>query len=98
MIGKLSSVCQNSWRLQTLYISNNFLSILKISNEIKIDRFNGDAKSVSIKKVMLNLEFPVGMVTEKKNCYRFTSAKCNVGRRLNNYEVRPKRNSETENR
>ncbi|CAK1591220.1 unnamed protein product [Parnassius mnemosyne] len=57
----------------TKVVYDNYSSILRTLKEIKYDRFNGDdvAKSIGIKKVMLDLEFRKAMVVAKKSYPRY---------------------------
>uniref|UniRef100_A0A2A4K8G3 DUF4371 domain-containing protein n=2 Tax=Heliothis virescens TaxID=7102 RepID=A0A2A4K8G3_HELVI len=67
-IGRLLEQRWSGHLAVTKVIYDNYSSILQTLKEIKNGRFNGDdvAKSIGIKKVMLDLEFRMAMVVAKK--------------------------------
>ncbi|KAL4719458.1 hypothetical protein ACJJTC_000470 [Scirpophaga incertulas] len=67
-IGRLLEQRWSGHLAVTKIVYDNYSSILQNLKEIKNDRFNGDdvAKSIGIKKVMLDLEFRIAMVVAKK--------------------------------
>lgn len=75
-IGRLLEQRWSGHLAVTKVVSDNYLSILNTLDAIKNDRFNGNdvAKSVGIKKVMLNLEFRMAMVVAKKILLMFQPA------------------------
>ncbi|GBP82763.1 hypothetical protein EVAR_94921_1 [Eumeta japonica] len=67
-IGRLLEQRWSGHLAVTKVVYDNYSSILQTLKEIKNGRFNGDdvAKSIGIKKVMLDLEFRIAMVVAKK--------------------------------
>lgn len=67
-IGRLLEQRWSGHLAVTEVVNDNYSSILTTLDEIKRDKFNGEdvAKSVGIKKVMLNLEFRMAMVVARK--------------------------------
>ncbi|XP_045460337.1 zinc finger MYM-type protein 1-like [Harmonia axyridis] len=68
IIGRLLEQRWSGHLAVTKVVNDNYSEILLTLDKMKNDRFNGDdvAKSVGIKKIMLNLEFRMAMVVAKK--------------------------------